>query len=396
MTIYRLNIEAAEKNCPLIQQTVGLLQRYQLILHNSQLIDGKREGISWQVTVGEHATTLDTGLDARINALIEDIFQAGHKIKKELIQPEALPPYHKRYLVTLIHMDSYPALLLATFLKQLKSFRVTKLQARSLGKRAAEITFTGEEKLVGRLQKEFISQGMSYHTDVIVREDTCYKNTALAAFDMDSTVIQMEVVDELARVKGEAEAVSKITKKAMQGKVDFVQSLKLRLSLLAGLHEDALEKAFSRICLTEGASRLFTVLHALTCRTALISGGFTWFAERLQQQLGISHIFANDLEIKERRLSGYLKGKIIDAEAKSEILTTLASEYKIPVACILATGDGANDIPMLKVAGTGLAFHAKDEVRAAIDMAINFTGLDSILYLTGWHDDEIDSIISTQ
>ena len=395
MVTYRLNIEAAEKKCPLIRQTAGLLQRYQLILHNSQLIEGKKEGISWQVTVGGYMATPDTVLVSGINALAEDLFQAGYKVKKELVRSEVLPPHQKRYIVTLIHMDSYPATLLETFLKQLKSSMATKVQARSLGKRAAEIIFTGEEKLAGELQKEFISQGVSCYTDVIVREDAYCKNTGLAAFDMDSTVIQMEVIDELARVKGEEEAVSKITEKAMQGELDFIQSLKLRMSLLTGLHEEALETAFSRIYLTEGASRLFTVLHALACKTALISGGFTWFAERLQQQLGINHIFANDLDIKEQRLSGRLKGEIIDAEAKSKILMTLAAEYKIPGACTLAIGDGANDIPMLKVAGTGIAFHAKDNVRSVIDMAINFTGLDSILYLTGWHDDEINCIINT-
>lgn len=203
----------------------------------------------------------------------------------------------------------------------------------------------------------------------------------LVAFDLDSTLIAAEGIDELAAVVGVGREVTAITRRAMAGELDFAASLRERVAALAGLPEAALAEVAAQLPLTEGAERLFKGLKRLGCKTAILSGGFDCFARPVQQRLAIDHVHANRLEIQDGKLTGRLLPPLIDAAAKARLLRELAAQEGIPMAQTIAVGDGANDLAMLQAAGMGIAFHAKPVLREAAQHAIDHSGLDAILHL---------------
>jgi phosphoserine phosphatase len=223
--------------------------------------------------------------------------------------------------------------------------------------------------------------------DVAVQEDGIYRRTRrLIAFDMDSTLIKTEVIDELAMLAGAGDEVSAITASAMAGEIDFATSLARRVSLLEGLPVSALTEVAERLPLMEGAEHLFKVLNTLGYKTVILSGGFTYFGEVLQQKLGIDYVYANELEIADGRLTGRVIPPVVDAARKAELLRSIADREGISLKQTIAVGDGANDLAMLDAAGMGIAFHAKPLVRESAGHAISTLGLDSILYLMGIRD----------
>lgn len=206
---------------------------------------------------------------------------------------------------------------------------------------------------------------------------------------MDSTLIQTEVIDELAKRKGVYEEVKKITDRAMRGEIDFKESLKMRVALLKGLRESELREVAKNLPLTDGAIKLIKNLKILGYKIAIISGGFRYFGEFLKQKLNIDYVFANELEIKNKVLTGRVLGEIIDGEKKAEILKELARGQNISLEQVIAVGDGANDLPMLNLAGLGIAFRAKPIVREGAKQSLTNVGLDAILYFLGIRDREV-------
>jgi phosphoserine phosphatase len=205
---------------------------------------------------------------------------------------------------------------------------------------------------------------------------------------MDSTLIETEVIDELAERAGVGAQVSEITARAMAGELDFTASLKERVALLKGLNESVLEDIAKSLPLTEGVENLFLTLKRLGYKTAILSGGFDYFGAALQRHLGVDYVYANQLQIVEGRLTGQVLPPVVDARAKAKILTELAAQEGIAMSQTIAVGDGANDLDMLGAAGLGIAYHAKDIVKERSNHAISTLGIDSILYLLGIKDRE--------
>ena len=225
--------------------------------------------------------------------------------------------------------------------------------------------------------------------DIAFQHDNAFRrNRRLVAFDMDSTLIQTEVIDELAKLAGVGEQVANITEAAMRGQLDFRASFRKRVSLLKGLPESALTTVIDRVPLMDGAERLTRTLRRLGYKMAILSGGFTFVGRELQRRLGIDYLHANELDIRDGAVTGEVKGEIVDGARKAALLHEIAEGENLSMEQVIAVGDGANDLPMLNAAGLGIAFRAKPLVRQNAKQAISTIGLDGILYLLGVRDRE--------
>jgi phosphoserine phosphatase len=257
------------------------------------------------------------------------------------------------------------------------------------GKGCIEFSVRGEPEDAAALRMEFLGVAQELNVDIAFQRDSLFRrNRRLAVFDMDSTLIQAEVIDELAKAAGVGEKVAAITERAMLGELDFRASFKERLALLEGLSESVLEEIGASLRLTEGAETLFAELKRLGYKTAILSGGFSYFARQLQQKLGIDYVYANELQIVDGKLTGVAIEPIVDAQRKADLLQQLAEKEGLRLEQTIAVGDGANDLPMLGKAGLGVAFRAKPLVKQSAKQAISTLGLDGILYLLGFRDRE--------
>ena len=258
-----------------------------------------------------------------------------------------------------------------------------------------EMRVRGQIKDMSALESELMASAETLNFDFSVQEDTVFRrNRRLVAFDMDSTLIRQEVIDELAFRHGVGEQVVAITREAMAGKIDFKESFRRRSALLRGMPERVLEEVASSVELNSGARRLLRALKYFGYKTAVISGGFQYVGDHLARDLGIDYVYANALAVQDGVMTGTVSGAIIDAARKAELLRETADREGIALAQTIAIGDGANDLPMLSSAGLGVAFHAKRIVKESAGHAISNFGLDAVLYLIGFSDRDIDQALS--
>lgn len=254
-------------------------------------------------------------------------------------------------------------------------------------KACVEFEVEGEPSDLDGMRAEFLQVSQELEVDIAFQKDNAYRrNRRLVVFDMDSTLIEAEVIDELAKAAGVGEKVAAITERAMRGELDFQASFRERVALLKGLDATVLNEVGKRLPLTEGAERLVKTLKALGYKTAILSGGFTYFGRLLQKKLGIDYVYANELEIRNGLVTGNVVGQVVDGARKAALLREIAESEGLNLEQVIAVGDGANDLPMLSIAGLGIAFRAKPLVKENAKQAISTLGLDGILYLIGVRD----------
>ena len=254
-------------------------------------------------------------------------------------------------------------------------------------KACVEFSLRGVPVDLTALRASLLELSAELDIDVAYQEDNIYRrNRRLVVFDMDSTLIEAEVIDELAKEAGVGDEVAAITDAAMRGELDFKASFAERMKLLRGLDESVLAAVAARLKLTEGAENLMSTLRLLGYRTAILSGGFDYFARHIQKQLGIDYIYANHLEVVDGQVTGRVCGEVVDGQRKAQLLREIAASENISLEQVIAVGDGANDLPMLSIAGLGIAFRAKPLVKATAKQSISKLGLDGILYLMGLSD----------
>jgi phosphoserine phosphatase len=258
------------------------------------------------------------------------------------------------------------------------------------GQACIEFSARGEPNSADELRQSLLKLAGEQNIDIAYQEDNIFRRSRqLVVFDMDSTLIDAEVIDELAVEAGVGEQVAAITEAAMRGEVDFKQSFVQRVALLEGLSEGVLQTVAKRLRLNDGAEYLLKSLNQLGFKTAIVSGGFTFFARHLQKQLGVDYVYANELDVVKGVVTGNVVGEIIDGQRKAEILVEIANKLGLSLEQVIAVGDGANDLAMLNIAGLGIAFRAKPLVKASAKQAISNVGLDGILYLLGYSDKDI-------
>ena len=244
---------------------------------------------------------------------------------------------------------------------------------------------TPKDRIV--MQEQLMKLASELEMDFSFQLDNMYRRMRrLICFDMDSTLIETEVIDELAIRAGVGDQVKKITERAMRGEIDFIESFRERVALLKGLDESVMQEIAENLPITEGVDRLMYVLKKYGYKIAILSGGFTYFGKYLQQKYGIDYVYANELEIIDCKLTGRYLGDVVDGKRKAELLRLIAQVEKVDIAQTIAVGDGANDLPMLGIAGLGIAFHAKPKVVANAKQSINTIGLDGVLYFLGFKD----------
>ncbi len=257
-------------------------------------------------------------------------------------------------------------------------------------KSCIEFSVRGNPASRQQMQARFMEISATEGFDISLQEDNVFRRCRrLVCFDMDSTLIGTECIDQLAERAGVGEQVRAITEQAMRGEIDFCESFKRRVALLKGLDESVMREIAESLPITEGAERMMRVLKRTGYKTAILSGGFTYFGNYLKQKLGFDYVYANNLEIVDGKLTGRYLGDIVDGRRKAEMLRLIAQFENIDIEQTIAVGDGANDLPMLTTAGLGIAFHAKPRVKANAKQSISTIGIDGVLYFIGFKDSYI-------
>ncbi|MDF0733849.1 phosphoserine phosphatase SerB [Pseudomonas entomophila] len=375
----------------LLQGGVSILDIGLAVMHGTLsfgiLVDIPDNEVATQLLQSVQARAHELNLQARYTPVSEADYQHWVDSQGE-----------NRHIVTLLSRKVTPEQLqrVSAVISQygLTIERIERLSARvaldaltEKGRACLEISVRGEPSDAQALRADFFALSAELAIDIAFQQDDLFRrNRRLAVFDMDSTLIEAEVIDELAKAAGVGEQVSAITERAMRGELDFRASFKERMALLKGLDVSVLDEIGASLRLTEGAENLFAELKRLGYKTAILSGGFTYFAKQVQARLGIDYVFANELEVVDGKVTGVAVEPIVDAQRKAQLLQELAHKEGLQLEQTIAVGDGANDLPMLSLAGLGVAFRAKPLVRQSAKQAISTLGLDGVLYLLGWRD----------
>ncbi len=342
--------------------------------------------------------------------IFKDILFEGHnmnlKVDIESISPDAYENWVKaqgkeRRIINLLgrtlSAQQISAVSSVITQNQLNIESITRLTGRislrsppEKPRACVQMSVSGNPVNIVEMRKNFMEISQETGIDISFHVDNIYrKNRKLVVFDMDSTLIQAEVIVELAKLAGVGEQVESITESAMRGEIDFKESFRQRVALLKGISEEHIQELPAKLPLTEGADLVTKTLKNLGYKLGILSGGFSFVGEYLQDQLGFDYVYANELDIKDGKVTGKVKGDIVDGEEKARLLKFLAQKENISLEQTIAVGDGAKDLPMISIAGLGVAFNAKPIVRQKASNAISSVGLDGLLYLLGLHDREI-------
>lgn len=379
----------------LANHNINILDIGQAVIHNNLDL-----GILFEVPSGLESSSI-------LKDLLFKGYELGVKVKFTPVSEEEYNDWvgnqgKYRFIITMLsrylRASHIAEVTNVVYKQQLNIDKISRISGRiklsekpSDAKACMELSVRGNPVNLEEMKANFLEISRNLGVDIAFQEDNIYRRSRrLVCFDMDSTLIQAEVIDELAKRAGVGEEVIRITEAAMRGEINFSESFKQRVALLKGLDEKVMVEIAENLPLTEGAERLFRTLKKYGFKTAILSGGFTYFGKYLQNKLGVDYVFANQLEIVDGKLTGNYLGDIVDGAKKAELLRNIAFKEDIHLKQTVAVGDGSNDLPMINIAGLGIAFHAKPVVKKNAQHAISTTGLDSILYLMGFRERDID------
>ena len=372
--------------------------------HDAQILDIGQADIHHNLSLGMLIKTES----CRSGDILKDLLFKGYelnvKVKFSPVEPEDYDRWVKsqgknRWIITLLgrsiasrHIAAVSKVIAD---QKLNIDGIQRLTGRipldeteePLRKACVEFSVRGKPADRDAMQSSFMKIAAGGDIDISLQEDNMFRRCRrLVCFDMDSTLIGTEVIDELADRAGVGEEVRRITEQAMRGEIDFRESFTRRVALLKGLDESVMREIAENLPITEGVDRMMTVLKRTGYKTAILSGGFTYFGNYLKQRFGFDYVYANDLEIVDGKLTGKYLGEIVDGRRKQELLRLIAQVENLDMRQTIAVGDGANDLPMLSAAGLGIAFHAKPKVKANAGQSLSTIGLDGILYFIGFKD----------